>query len=78
MTAEKKKQKYRFIFPFFLNGWRSLRDEGITNENSIKDEELNKWKQAGESERGRQTEIKGGSELHNQKKNNEQKGASHC
>lgn len=26
----------------------------------------------------RETEIKGGSELHNQKKNNEQKGASHC
>lgn len=32
--SRKKKQKYRFIFLFFLNGWRSLRDEGVRNGNA--------------------------------------------
>lgn len=78
----RKKQKYRFIFLFFLNGWRSVRDEGIRNENSKKDEELNKWKQAEreraeERKRERDRQIKGGSELQSEK-NNEQKSASHC
>lgn len=28
------RKKYRFIFLFFHNGWRSLQDEGVRNENS--------------------------------------------
>lgn len=67
----RKKQKYRFIFLFFLNGWRSLQNEGIRNEKStrIKDS-INETRQRerrreGETER----EIKGESELHNQRTN---------
>lgn len=48
--SRKKKQKYRFIFLFFLNGCRSLRDEGITNENS------NGMKKQADKERVRERE----------------------
>lgn len=76
MTAEKKKQKYRFIFLFFLNGWWSIQDEGIRNE-ILKDEELDKWKQQREWQRERQRDQRR-VWTSQSKKNNEQKGTSHC
>lgn len=73
----RKKQKYRFIFLFFLNGWRSVRDEGIRNENSKKDEELNGWKQA-ESKRERETDRDQRRVWTSIKEEYKQKSASHC
>lgn len=57
----RKKTKVQIYLFFFLNGWRSLLDEGIRNENfkRMKTQYVN---------RQREREIKGGSELHNERR----------